>query len=272
MTINRISMDAGAAGLLDFTPVPRKCERHDGWTPERQRGFIEALAAYGSVTAAAQAVGMSTEGAYHLRAQDAVGDFTQAWAKALEIGCLRLVDVAIERAINGVPVPVIYRGEVVAERRWHDNRLLMFLLRQHMPARYGPLRSATPSGGRTTPGRGVHAPRRRSIEELREGILKKIHAVQLYGLKDQLWTPEKLAAYELLRGPDELRHHKAQLMLVKNPIVEQHPELFEGIDPQEGTFKSMDETDAKSQAYIAKALHDLREARNAPPGGTAEPA
>ncbi|MEO1167746.1 MAG: hypothetical protein AAFW97_03440 [Pseudomonadota bacterium] len=26
---------------LDFTPVPRKTNRHDGWTAERQRGFIE---------------------------------------------------------------------------------------------------------------------------------------------------------------------------------------------------------------------------------------
>jgi hypothetical protein len=30
--------------LPDFAPVPLRY-RHDGWTPERQRGFIEALAA-----------------------------------------------------------------------------------------------------------------------------------------------------------------------------------------------------------------------------------
>lgn len=29
--------------LPDFAPVPRKY-RHDGWTPERQKAFIEALA------------------------------------------------------------------------------------------------------------------------------------------------------------------------------------------------------------------------------------
>ena len=29
--------------LPDFDAVPRK-HRHDGWTPERQRAFIEALA------------------------------------------------------------------------------------------------------------------------------------------------------------------------------------------------------------------------------------
>jgi hypothetical protein len=34
--------------LPAFTPIPRLCARHDGWTPERQRGFIEALADTGS--------------------------------------------------------------------------------------------------------------------------------------------------------------------------------------------------------------------------------
>ncbi len=29
--------------LPDFAPVPRRY-RHDGWTPERQKAFIEALA------------------------------------------------------------------------------------------------------------------------------------------------------------------------------------------------------------------------------------
>ena len=38
--------------LPDFTPVPRKY-RHDGWTTERQRAFIAALADTGSVSRAA---------------------------------------------------------------------------------------------------------------------------------------------------------------------------------------------------------------------------
>jgi hypothetical protein len=50
--------------LPPFTPVPRQCARHDGWTPQRQRAFIEALADTGSVAAACKAVSMSTNGAY----------------------------------------------------------------------------------------------------------------------------------------------------------------------------------------------------------------
>ena len=45
--------------LPEFTPVPRKTARHDGWTPERQRAFIEALADTGSVRRAASMVNMS---------------------------------------------------------------------------------------------------------------------------------------------------------------------------------------------------------------------
>jgi hypothetical protein len=44
--------------LPDFAPVPRKY-RHDGWTPERQKAFIEALADTGSVTRAARMVNIA---------------------------------------------------------------------------------------------------------------------------------------------------------------------------------------------------------------------
>ena len=41
-------MEAQGQPLPAFEPVPRKF-RHDGWTPERQKAFIEALADGGSV-------------------------------------------------------------------------------------------------------------------------------------------------------------------------------------------------------------------------------
>ena len=50
---------AARPALPAFAPVPRKY-RHDGWTPERQVAFIEALADTGSVTRAAGMVSMST--------------------------------------------------------------------------------------------------------------------------------------------------------------------------------------------------------------------
>lgn len=127
----------------DFTPVPRK-HRHDGWTAERQRAFIDALAETGSVKHACARINMSAEGAYYLRRRPDAESFRRAWEAALNHGVQRLADIAIDRAIEGVVIPIYHRGEQVGERRWHDNRLLMFILRHHMPARYGPLGALKP--------------------------------------------------------------------------------------------------------------------------------
>ena len=133
--------------VLDFEPVPRKA-RYDGWTPERQRAFIEALAELGSVSAAARRINMSAEGAYYLRRQKGADGFARAWEAALAHGVQRLTDIAMERAIDGVRVPIIHHGEKVGERRHYNDRLMMFMLKHHDPDRYGdhrPLRPGTKS-------------------------------------------------------------------------------------------------------------------------------
>lgn len=122
--------------LPDFTPVPRKY-RYDGWTDERQRAFIDALADTGSVKAACRRINMSQVSAYYLRRQPGAEGFRAAWTAALDFGVQSLVDIAIERAREGVPVPVFYRGEQVGERRRYNDRLLMFILKHHMPSKYG---------------------------------------------------------------------------------------------------------------------------------------
>lgn len=122
--------------LPAFTPVPRKCERHDGWTPERQRGFIEALADTGSVRHAAHAVNMTPEGAYLLRRHPEGKSFRKAWEAALSLGVQRLEDIAMDRAINGVEVPVYCYGKVIGLRRVYNDALLMFLLRNRAPHRF----------------------------------------------------------------------------------------------------------------------------------------
>ena len=125
--------------IPDFTPVPRKRSRHDGWTPDRQRAFIEALAATGSVSHAAKAVNMAKEGAYQLRLHAEAASFRAAWNAALDHGVQRLVDVTMERAIDGVAVPIVHKGEVVGERRVYNDRLAMFHMRHRLPGRYGAL-------------------------------------------------------------------------------------------------------------------------------------
>ena len=134
--IDKSRSDKPRTTLPAFTPVPRKCERHDGWTPERQSGFIEALAETGSVRHAAHKVNMTPEGAYLLRRHPQGASFRKAWEAALALGVQRLEDVAMERAMYGVEVPVYSYGKLVGTRRVYNDALLMFLLRNRAPHRF----------------------------------------------------------------------------------------------------------------------------------------
>lgn len=125
-----------AGELPPFTPVPRQCERHDGWTPARQRAFIEALADTGSVAAACKAVDMSQPGAYNLRRQPGAESFRKAWAAALDLGVQRIEDVAMDRALNGVDEPLYSYGKIIGTRKRYNDRLLMFMLRNRAPDRF----------------------------------------------------------------------------------------------------------------------------------------
>lgn len=80
---------------------------------------------------------MSERSAYALRARADAISFRNAWETALDYGVRRLSDAVLSRAINGVAVPVFYRGEQVGERRHFDDRLAIFLLRYRDPLRYG---------------------------------------------------------------------------------------------------------------------------------------
>lgn len=130
----RLPVPAGE--ITDFSPVPRRNERHDGWTEERQRAFIEALADTGSVAAACKAVDMSTVGAYHLRRQKGAESFRAAWQKALDLGVEKIEDVAMDRALNGVDEPLYSYGKLVGTRKRYNDRLLMFMLRNRAPERF----------------------------------------------------------------------------------------------------------------------------------------
>ncbi|MEG3176118.1 hypothetical protein U1872_07750 [Sphingomonas sp. RB3P16] len=81
--------------LPEFTPVPRKY-RHDGWTPERQKAFIAALADTGSVSRAAAMCNMAQANAYTLRHAPGAEAFRRAWDAALDYGVQRLKDIASE--------------------------------------------------------------------------------------------------------------------------------------------------------------------------------
>jgi hypothetical protein len=116
--------------IPDFTPVPRRY-RHDGWTPERQKAFIEALADTGCVDRAARMVNIAQTNAYTLRRAPGAEGFRRAWDAALDFGLKRLKDIAFERAIEGELVPVFQAGKLIGYRRKRNDALLMFCLRHY---------------------------------------------------------------------------------------------------------------------------------------------
>mgnify|MGYP001799933608 CR=1 FL=1 len=214
-----------AGQLPDFTPVPRR-ERLDGWTPERQRDFIEALADTGSVTSACKTVAMSTHGVYQLRRSAGAEEFRAAWQRAVDLGVDRLEDVAMERALYGVKEPYYIQGKEVAERVRYNDRLLMFLLRNRAPDRFGEGRGAGAAKG--VGAIGEMEKKRRKIEwraegeaeranvspqEVRASIDRKIETIrlQLEREREQQWkrlSPETRRAHDLykrLKARDEAR-------------------------------------------------------------------
>lgn len=115
---------AASEAVASFSPAPLRA-RIDGWTPEKQQLFCETLADCGLVRDAAAAVGMSPQSAYALRRRAEGRAFGLAWNAALYLARHRLMDLAIERAMEGNVVSVTKDGEVIGERKQQDMRHLL---------------------------------------------------------------------------------------------------------------------------------------------------
>jgi hypothetical protein len=112
---------------LDFDPVSTR-HRIDGWTPQKQREYVEALADSGVARYAAARVGMSEQSASRLRRRSDARSFDLACEAAVRIGARRIRSIAYERAIEGSIKRHYYHGELKSEERVFDNRLLVYLL------------------------------------------------------------------------------------------------------------------------------------------------
>ena len=64
-------------------PKPCRRARSDGWTPERQLRFLDALASTRRVADAAASAGMSREGAYRFRERRDGALFAALWDRVL---------------------------------------------------------------------------------------------------------------------------------------------------------------------------------------------
>ena len=137
---------AVAAMPFDGIELEPSRKRLAGWSAERQKLFLIALAETGSVHLAADAARLSARSAYLLRVRSLA--FAKAWAVAEQLAVGRLASMAFDRAINGRVEQVYREGQLVAERRVPNDKMLMWLL-----ARLDPKLFALPGSNAATPTR-----------------------------------------------------------------------------------------------------------------------
>jgi hypothetical protein len=122
-----------------FRPVPLR-SRRNGWSEARQCAFLAQLYVTGSVTAAAQAVGMSRASAYRLREREGAESFAFAWDRVLSLPRWEhaeppredfrkvTTETLLARLESGFVKPVVYRTAMTAIARKPDNSTLFRLL------------------------------------------------------------------------------------------------------------------------------------------------
>ncbi|WP_109355721.1 hypothetical protein [Sphingorhabdus sp. EL138] len=120
----------------DFTDIPDPADlaqpraRHDGWSPDKQVVFLEALARTGNVKAAARYAGLSREGAYKLRRRPDARAFARAWDAAIIHARDVFQDELMDKGLNGWREAVWHQGEEVGTReRWSAPLFLAALSR-----------------------------------------------------------------------------------------------------------------------------------------------
>lgn len=123
-----------AAEPFDGIPLEHSRNRLAGWSAERQRMFLAALAETGSVHLASNAARLSARSAYMLRARSPA--FARGWNAAQQLAVGRLSALAFDRAINGRVEQVYQGGDLVGERRVPNDRLLTWLLARLDPKRF----------------------------------------------------------------------------------------------------------------------------------------
>jgi hypothetical protein len=112
-----------------FTPVPMARNRKDGWTPQRQRIFLAALATHGLVSRAAKAAEMGVTSAYNLRKRKGAESFAAAWDQVEREARDRALAYVIEHVRNGETRPRFYRGRFVGTVHRVDQKVMLAAVR-----------------------------------------------------------------------------------------------------------------------------------------------
>lgn len=115
--------------LFPSLPTPAQQIRVDGWSPARQRHFLETLAATGVIRTACDAAQITPRSAYSLRIRRDGAAFRLGWDAAILIARARLADDLLARALTGHEDVIrkdLDANEITRHR--HDNRLAMSML------------------------------------------------------------------------------------------------------------------------------------------------
>ncbi len=119
--------DHAPRAYVPATPT-RYTQRSDGWTPDRQRGFLERIAEGATVDEASASVCLSPGAAYTLRRRAAGAAFALGWDAAKLVARPIVAETLFLRAIAGQTERVTRPDGEVIERHRYDNRLAMSLL------------------------------------------------------------------------------------------------------------------------------------------------
>lgn len=103
-------------------------------TPRRIEAFLEFLSRTGCVTHACAAVDIARDKVYRRRKVDP--EFAQRWAEARALGFAACEDELLRRVLEGVEVPVYFKGQQCATVRRFNDTLLIFALNRLRPDKY----------------------------------------------------------------------------------------------------------------------------------------
>lgn len=115
------------AAYHGFSPPPG-ATRHEGWTPDKQRRFLEALSEGHNVLQSCAIVGLSKQSAYALRGSPRGAGFALGWEAAVLKARDALADELMDRAFNGTRDTLTRDDGSIITRHRHDNRLAATML------------------------------------------------------------------------------------------------------------------------------------------------
>ena len=202
---------------LEFETVERIGGRN-AVTPMKQRVFIRVLVETGRVALAAKAAGNVPGSFYYLRNHPDGKSFAAAWARALDFGTGRVLDILLDHAINGTPEYFYKDGVLAGERRLFNHKMMMWLVAHNMPEKFGVQGGLMfgSSGGAAGAARMKRLKKewqqewyaeiqakRRDPDEIRESILKRFDAIDRPKMIAIARDPAKRAAWELLNGTED---------------------------------------------------------------------